>query len=105
MDQIECSHCHRQCIPKLWHYRPAFGGLRYMATQHICPFCGGVMYQTGGQLNFFGWIAAIFFGAIFGIGIVAQFMKSKDIVEVITFAGSILFWGFIIYKLYKRFSR
>jgi len=103
LDKIECPHCRRQCVPKLWHYRPAFGALRYMATQHLCPFCGGVMYQTGGQLSFFGWLVTLIVGSIFAVGLVAQLFKSKDVTEVLTGIGSVVFWGFIAYKLYKRF--
>src|SRR5260370_357552 len=61
MDQIECPHCQRQCIPKLWHYSPIFGGLRYMATQHICPFCGGGIFSTRPPSNFFCLSSLFFF--------------------------------------------
>lgn len=104
MDKTQCPHCERNCVPKLWHYRPAFGALRYMATQHLCPFCGGVMYQSGGQLTLFGWLVVVAASTIFGIGFIAQLFKSQDITEVFIGLGSLVFWGFIVYLLYKRFS-
>jgi hypothetical protein len=45
-DYIKCPHCERAVIPRL-----LFSGgdyMSYMTTQHICPFCGIVMYKTGG---------------------------------------------------------
>jgi hypothetical protein len=42
----KCPGCQRAVIPRLWF----IGGdyMSYMKTQHICPFCGIVMYETGG---------------------------------------------------------
>lgn len=42
-DYITCSNCSRNIVPRLWHYTN-FGITR---TQHICPFCGAVLYVTG----------------------------------------------------------
>ncbi len=65
MDSIRCSGCSRDVVPRLWHYSPLFGGyIRYMITQHICPLCGVVMYETGGQLyplvKYIFWLLAIY---------------------------------------------
>jgi hypothetical protein len=48
-DLISCSGCGRSVVPRLWHY----GGtsFTYMRTQHLCPFCGLVMYETGGGIR------------------------------------------------------
>jgi len=61
------------------------------------------MYQSGGQLNILGWLASIILGGVFAVAIVAQLFKSKDITEVVGGVGSVALWGFIVYKLYKRF--
>lgn len=45
-DRITCSGCGRKIIPRLWHY--GGGTFTYMRTQHQCPFCGIVMYESGG---------------------------------------------------------
>jgi ribosomal protein S27E len=42
-DYITCANCGRQIVPRLWHYTQ-FGVMR---TQHICPFCGTILYVTG----------------------------------------------------------
>lgn len=54
---LSCPSCGRQCAPRLWHYRPVFGNFRYMKTQHLCPFCGVVMYESGGRMSPTGIIA------------------------------------------------
>lgn len=43
---MECPHCRRSVVPRLW----LTGGdvLTYKTTQHLCPYCGVVMYETGG---------------------------------------------------------
>jgi hypothetical protein len=43
---IECPRCQRAVVPRLWFVGGDF--LSYMKTQHVCPFCGIVMYETGG---------------------------------------------------------
>jgi hypothetical protein len=36
-------------VPRLWHY----GGtsVSYTRVQHLCPFCGAVMYETSGGVR------------------------------------------------------
>lgn len=48
-DRITCNGCGREVVPRLWHY--GGGRLTYMKTQHLCPFCGVVMYETGGGMQ------------------------------------------------------
>lgn len=54
-DRVGCPRCGRQAVPKLWHVRRR---LSYQVIQHVCPFCGVVMYETGGQPRW-GCIIAI----------------------------------------------
>lgn len=49
---MTCRNCSRNIVPRLWHYTQ-FGVTR---TQHICPFCGIVLFVSGPQ----GAIAGIF---------------------------------------------
>lgn len=59
MDTIDCIHCHKNVVPRLWHYQPFlnrvfnrhFFDFQHLKTQHICPLCGGIMFKTGGQLT------------------------------------------------------
>jgi hypothetical protein len=48
-DRLDCKKCSKKMVPRLWHY----GGssFSYMKTQHICPYCGAVQYESGGGLN------------------------------------------------------
>ncbi len=36
-------------VPRLWHY--GGGLLTHLRTQHLCPFCGSVLYETGGGIK------------------------------------------------------
>lgn len=65
-ERIQCPKCARQVVPRLWHY--GGGRLMYMPTQHLCPFCGVVMYETGGGVRRGCWMLL----AIIGLLLVAQ---------------------------------
>ena len=59
MDKVECSQCGQNCVPRLWNYKPALSdfwiiNLRYLKSQHLCPFCGVCMYESGGELTLMG---------------------------------------------------
>ena len=51
MEGIKCPGCSRNVVPRLHHYRPFLGSYRYVKTQHLCPFCGVAMYETGGGVT------------------------------------------------------
>jgi hypothetical protein len=42
-DYITCAHCSRSIVPRLWHVT----NLGVARTQHLCPFCGKVLFVTG----------------------------------------------------------
>jgi hypothetical protein len=66
-DRIECNNCGRKVVPRLWHI---FGtAFRYTKTQHICPFCGVAMYETGGGTTPFAKLVGYFFIFIVVIGV------------------------------------
>lgn len=46
---VMCSHCQRCVTPQLWHY--AQSRFHHLKTQHLCPFCGVVLYETGGGVK------------------------------------------------------
>lgn len=45
-EYIECPGCKRAVVPRLWFTGGDY--MSYIKTQHVCPFCGVVMYETGG---------------------------------------------------------
>lgn len=45
-ERVQCRHCGRTVVPRLWLTGGDF--LTYKTTQHLCPYCGVVMYETGG---------------------------------------------------------
>lgn len=42
-DYITCANCSRNVVPRLWHVTH----LGVTRTQHMCPFCGTVLFVTG----------------------------------------------------------
>jgi hypothetical protein len=79
MTGIDCNNCGRNVVPRLWHYeRPFFEGAAYMRTQHICPFCGVCMYETGGELNGLGKFCAGAFLAIGGLFLALSLLGLAD---------------------------
>ena len=44
-DYIVCDNCSRNIVPRLWHIT----NLGVARTQHLCPFCGQVLFVTGPQ--------------------------------------------------------
>lgn len=48
-NRVTCQGCGRSVVPRLWHY--GGGKFTYLTTQHMCPFCGVVMYETGGGVR------------------------------------------------------
>ena len=62
-ERIACTSCGRRIIPRLWHY--GGGRLTYVKTQHMCPFCGAVLYETGGGVRRGCLLALAVFGLLF----------------------------------------
>lgn len=42
-DYVTCANCSRNIVPRLWHYT----SLGVTRTQHLCPFCGNVLFVSG----------------------------------------------------------
>ncbi|MET3120169.1 hypothetical protein AAKU64_004417 [Undibacterium sp. GrIS 1.8] len=103
MDHIECNSCHRQVIPRLWHYTPFLGQFRYATTQHICPLCGSCMYETGGQVKVTGWLLLAFIIYLFGVLLVQRVFPQFEIGvgSVIGLFFKVTVNGLVIYGLYK----
>lgn len=45
-ENIKCPGCKRAVVPRLWFTGGDY--MSYIKTQHVCPYCGVVMYETGG---------------------------------------------------------
>jgi ribosomal protein S27E len=61
--RVACSGCGRSIVPRLWHY--GGGRLTYVKRQHLCPFCGAVLYESGGGLRLGCKAALIVFSVLF----------------------------------------
>ena len=44
-ERIKCPKCEKLSVPKLWIRHRAFA---HDETDHLCPYCGVVMYTNGG---------------------------------------------------------
>lgn len=108
MDTIQCRHCQRHSVPHLWHYRPFFAAFRYMKIQHICRFCGVVMYESGGGPTLLGKCLLGVFTLIFGLIFLSQEFHHVNFAQVffviVLGAFNIGFWGFVIYKIVRVFN-
>lgn len=62
-ERIACTACGRRIVPRLWHY--GGGSFTYVKTQHMCPFCGVVLYETGGGVRRGCLMALAVFGLLF----------------------------------------
>ncbi len=72
-DRIACVKCQRKIVPRLWH-RPG-SMIRGRTTEHLCPYCGTLQYETGGRLNLFGKLLGLVFillAAQTGLGLLLQ---------------------------------
>jgi hypothetical protein len=65
-EKIECPKCGRKVEPRLWHVRKA---LAYPVVQHLCSFCGAVMYETGGGTRW-GCVIALLAAIIIPIALI-----------------------------------
>jgi hypothetical protein len=87
---VHCK-CGANVIPRLWHrYGNVFS---YTLTEHICPICGVVMYETGGGIRRLFVIAASIAFFMLGIGYLSM-GKSLTFLISITAALSILFLSY-----------
>ena len=68
-DRTTCTNCGKKMTPKLWHYSPFLGKVRYMKTQHLCPYCGSCQYESGGGLSLYGKLILIATGVILFLSI------------------------------------
>lgn len=59
---VQCPECRRAVVPRLW-FTGERNPIAYRKAQHICPYCGVVMYQTGGGVN---WPAVAILLVVFG---------------------------------------
>ena len=63
------------------------------------------MHESGGQLTLIGRLIVMIAGCVFAIGFVADLMKHKNAVGLISGIGSFIFFGYVAYKLYTYFKR
>ena len=59
MDNIQCPNCGRQVVPRLSRRQAFLSSFRYDVNQHVCPFCGVCMYETGGRSTRGGIVALV----------------------------------------------
>jgi predicted RNA-binding Zn-ribbon protein involved in translation (DUF1610 family) len=73
---IRCANCGRAVVPRLL-FKGERNPITYRKAEHVCPFCGVVMYVTGGGVN---WPAALILLAVFGacaLVLVMTFMSRR----------------------------
>jgi hypothetical protein len=71
----------------------------------MCPFCGSVMYETGGRVTPLGWFGIILFGGLLGCAVVAINAPGFDVVGAIAVLIGLMVWAGIFYGLYRFVKR
>lgn len=62
-DRPSCKKCTKKFVPRLWHTGATL--FTNMKTQHLCPYCGTVQYESGGGIRtWFKILLLIFFAPI-----------------------------------------
>ncbi|WP_139309808.1 hypothetical protein [Teredinibacter haidensis] len=76
-ERIDCNSCGKKCTPRLWHLKGGF--FRRKRIQHLCPYCGAVMYQSGGGIG----LGVIGIGVLFAFYIAAALNQSANKDEIL----------------------
>lgn len=66
-DRIQCKKCAKKIVPRL--FREGGNIFQYPTIQHMCPFCGTVQYETGGDMNLLGKIVIYPLVVILALGV------------------------------------
>lgn len=73
---VECPGCRRAVVPRLLFVNER-NVVAYRKTQHICPYCGAIMYQTGGGVNWANLVVILLAVAAFALIILAAVMTQR----------------------------
>lgn len=73
---VECPGCRRAVVPRLLFINER-NVVAYRKTQHICPYCGVIMYQTGGGVNWTNLIIIILAVAACGLIFLAAVISQR----------------------------
>jgi hypothetical protein len=71
----------------------------------MCPFCGSVMYETGGRITPLGSVSAVLFGGLLGSIVVAINVPGFNLVSAIAVLVGLAAWAAIFYGLYRFVKR
>lgn len=47
---LRCPECSRSVVPRLL-FKGGRNPIAFRKAEHLCPYCGAVMYETGGGVN------------------------------------------------------
>lgn len=71
INTVECNNCHSKVIPAVHIATPfILSGARYGINQHICPNCGNLLFQNGGEWRLSFKITLAVFAAIIILGLI-----------------------------------
>ncbi len=71
---VRCPGCQRSVVPRLL-FKGERNPIAYRKAEHLCPYCGVIMYETGGGVN---WWAVLLLLIVFGacaLALVMTFMS------------------------------
>lgn len=71
----------------------------------MCPFCGSVMYETGGHITMLGWFCILLLGGLFACIVLAINVPGFNIVSALAILVGFGIWAAIFYGLYRVVKR
>lgn len=73
---VRCPNCGRDVVPRLL-LKGERNPIAYRKAEHICPYCGAVMYESGGGVNWWAvTILAVVFAAC-ALALVMLFLSRR----------------------------
>ena len=73
---VQCPGCQRSAVPRLL-FKGVRNPIAYRKAEHVCPYCGVIMYETGGGVSVWAvLLLLIVFGAC-ALVLVMMFMSRR----------------------------
>lgn len=97
--KVKCNNCQSYVIPRLIHHQHHANLVVSRKTEHVCPFCGDTMYETGGKLTGIGKVWTYFILLVMALYLISNFNKTNS---------NILYYiaiGLIVGLLVKKWNK
>jgi ribosomal protein S27E len=73
---VTCPECGRTVVPRLL-LKGQRNPVAYRKTEHLCPYCGVVMYETGGGVNVWAVLTLLIVFGTCALILIMTFMSRR----------------------------